>query len=225
MVTTKGRAFPALQRIDPSGRLVNLLPLPTLPLPASVSLTSLASTANGDMVLCARKRESFDLHVLRLHVDATSAANLRWQAATRVPGPTTTGDIISGGQRPVTVYPVTCQLAADGSVLMYYQKSGGINNTLVLHRFLADGTPDASFGTAGMMQSSGAFPLGQMIQFGGISLVWVSADGAINVVSEGALVRQALGALIERESARRLAQLGGSEAELRPVSRRQTTSE
>ena len=42
---------------------------------------------------------------------------------------------------------------------------------------------------------------------------------------KGALVRQALGALIERESARRLAQLGGSEPEVTPVSRRQTTSE
>lgn len=35
-----------------------------------------------------------------------------------------------------------------------------------------------------------------------------------------ALVREALGALIERESARRLARLGGSEAALRDVPRR-----
>ncbi len=186
-VITKGRANPALQRFDTSGRLANLMPLPTLPLPASVSLKS---TANGDMVLCARTRDSFDLHVLRLHVDAASAASLRWQATARVPGATTTGDIISGGQRPVTVYPIACQLAADGSVLLHYQKTGGLNNTLVLHRFLADGAPDASFGTAGMMQSTGTFPLGQTIQFGGISLVWNSADGAINVVSEGALLRE-----------------------------------
>lgn len=39
-----------------------------------------------------------------------------------------------------------------------------------------------------------------------------------------ALVRQALRALIERESARRLAQLGGSEPGAKPVPRRQTTS-
>ncbi len=37
-----------------------------------------------------------------------------------------------------------------------------------------------------------------------------------------ALVRQALRALIERESARRLAQLAGSEPEAKPVQRRQT---
>ena len=37
-----------------------------------------------------------------------------------------------------------------------------------------------------------------------------------------ALVRQALRALIERESARRLAQLAGSEPDARPVPRRQT---
>ena len=36
------------------------------------------------------------------------------------------------------------------------------------------------------------------------------------------LVREALVALIERESARRLARLGGSEPELRPVPRRQS---
>ena len=187
VVITKGRANPALQRIDTAGRLANLLPLPTLPPPASVSLRS---TANGDMVLCARTRDSFDLQVLRINVDAGSVASLRWQTAARVPGSTTTGNIISGGQSPVTVYPITCHLAADGSVLMYYQKTGGLSNTLVLHRFLADGTPDASFGTAGMMQSTGTFPLGQTIQFGGISLVWVSADGTINVVSEGALLRE-----------------------------------
>ncbi|MFD4421919.1 type II toxin-antitoxin system VapB family antitoxin [Agromyces sp. NPDC058484] len=38
-----------------------------------------------------------------------------------------------------------------------------------------------------------------------------------------ALVRQALRALIERESARRLAQLAGSEPGAKPVPRRQTT--
>ena len=40
-----------------------------------------------------------------------------------------------------------------------------------------------------------------------------------------ALVREALGALIERESARRLARLGGSEPELLPVPRRRTASQ
>ena len=37
-----------------------------------------------------------------------------------------------------------------------------------------------------------------------------------------AVVREGLRALIERESARRLAQLGGTEPQLRPVPRRQT---
>ena len=37
---------------------------------------------------------------------------------------------------------------------------------------------------------------------------------------KGALVRQALGALIERESARRLAALGGTEAALGDIPRR-----
>ena len=37
-----------------------------------------------------------------------------------------------------------------------------------------------------------------------------------------ALVRQALGALIERESAMRLARLAGSEPDAKPVPRRQT---
>lgn len=37
-----------------------------------------------------------------------------------------------------------------------------------------------------------------------------------------ALVRQALRALIERESAKRLAQLAGSEPDAKPVPRRQT---
>lgn len=37
-----------------------------------------------------------------------------------------------------------------------------------------------------------------------------------------ALVREGLKALIERESARRLAQLGGTEPQLRPIPRRQS---
>ena len=39
-----------------------------------------------------------------------------------------------------------------------------------------------------------------------------------------ALIHAGLRALIERESARRLARLGGSEPELRPVARRRPTS-
>jgi Arc/MetJ family transcription regulator len=39
---------------------------------------------------------------------------------------------------------------------------------------------------------------------------------------KSALIREALKALIERESARRLAQLGGSEPDLKPVPRRRT---
>ena len=37
-----------------------------------------------------------------------------------------------------------------------------------------------------------------------------------------AVVREGLRALIERESARRLARLGGSEPQLKPISRRQS---
>lgn len=39
-----------------------------------------------------------------------------------------------------------------------------------------------------------------------------------------ALIHEGLRALIERESARRLARLGGSEAQLRPVARRRPES-
>ena len=39
-----------------------------------------------------------------------------------------------------------------------------------------------------------------------------------------ALVREGLRALVERESARRLAKLGGSEPQLKPVPRRQSDS-
>ena len=39
-----------------------------------------------------------------------------------------------------------------------------------------------------------------------------------------ALVREGLKALIERESARRLAQLGGTEPQLQPISRRRSKS-
>ena len=49
----------------------------------------------------------------------------------------------------------------------------------------------------------------------------IEAQRLTGTTEKTALVRQALRALIERESARRLAQLGGSEADAKPVPRRQ----
>ena len=48
------------------------------------------------------------------------------------------------------------------------------------------------------------------------------AQRITGMTEKAALVREGLRALIERESARRLAQLGGSEPQLKPVRRRQT---
>ncbi len=48
------------------------------------------------------------------------------------------------------------------------------------------------------------------------------AQRLTGTTEKSALVRQALHALIERESARRLARLGGSEPELAAVPRRRT---
>ena len=49
-----------------------------------------------------------------------------------------------------------------------------------------------------------------------------TAERYTGLKEKSALVREALRALIERESARRLAALGGSEPGLKPVVRRQT---
>jgi Arc/MetJ family transcription regulator len=51
----------------------------------------------------------------------------------------------------------------------------------------------------------------------------LEAQRLTGTIEKGALVRQALGALIERESARRLAQLAGSEPGATAVPRRKTT--
>jgi Arc/MetJ family transcription regulator len=48
------------------------------------------------------------------------------------------------------------------------------------------------------------------------------AMGLTGLKERAALVREGLKALIERESARRLARLGGSEPQLRPVPRRRS---
>ena len=48
------------------------------------------------------------------------------------------------------------------------------------------------------------------------------AQRITGMTEKAALVREGLRALIERESARRLAQLGGSEPQLQPVPRRKT---
>jgi Arc/MetJ family transcription regulator len=50
----------------------------------------------------------------------------------------------------------------------------------------------------------------------------LEAQRLTGIKEKSALVRQALGALIERESARRLAQLGGSDRGIEVVPRRQT---
>ena len=51
-----------------------------------------------------------------------------------------------------------------------------------------------------------------------------TAERYTGLKEKSALVREALRALIERESARRLAALGGSEPDLKPVTRRQTSA-
>ena len=51
------------------------------------------------------------------------------------------------------------------------------------------------------------------------------ASGLTGLKERSALVREGLKALIERESARRLARLGASEPELRPVPRRREPSD
>ena len=50
----------------------------------------------------------------------------------------------------------------------------------------------------------------------------VKAQRVSGLQEKTALVREGLKALIERESARRLAQLGGTEPQLQPVPRRQS---
>jgi Arc/MetJ family transcription regulator len=49
-----------------------------------------------------------------------------------------------------------------------------------------------------------------------------TAERYTGLQEKSALVREALRALIERESGRRLAALGGSEPDLKPVARRKT---
>lgn len=51
------------------------------------------------------------------------------------------------------------------------------------------------------------------------------AQRITGMTEKAALVREGLRALIQRESARRLARLGGSEPQLEPVSRRQPDSQ
>jgi Arc/MetJ family transcription regulator len=48
------------------------------------------------------------------------------------------------------------------------------------------------------------------------------AEALTGISEKSALVREALKALVERETARRLARLGGSEPDLTPIPRRQT---
>lgn len=50
------------------------------------------------------------------------------------------------------------------------------------------------------------------------------AQALSGVQERSALLREALTALIERESARRLAQLGGSQPELSPIPRRRSAT-
>ncbi|MDO9048970.1 MAG: type II toxin-antitoxin system VapB family antitoxin [Methylobacter sp.] len=49
------------------------------------------------------------------------------------------------------------------------------------------------------------------------------AQALTNVLEKSSLVKEALKALIERESAKRLASLGGSEPQLDAIPRRQTS--
>jgi len=55
--------------------------------------------------------------------------------------------------------------------------------------------------------------------------LFAEAQRITGVAEKTALVREGLRALIERESARRLARLGGSEPQIRPVPRRRPDSQ
>jgi len=48
------------------------------------------------------------------------------------------------------------------------------------------------------------------------------AEAYTGIREQSALIREALRALIEREAARRLARLGGSEPDLKPIPRRRS---
>ena len=52
----------------------------------------------------------------------------------------------------------------------------------------------------------------------------VQAEKLTGIHERATLLREGLVALIERESARRLARLGGSEPDLKPVSRRRASA-
>lgn len=54
--------------------------------------------------------------------------------------------------------------------------------------------------------------------------LFAKAEELTGVHEKSALLRESLKALIERESARRLAKLGGSEPDLKPVPRRRSTA-
>lgn len=54
--------------------------------------------------------------------------------------------------------------------------------------------------------------------------LFAKAEELTGVHEKSALLRESLKALIERESARRLAMLGGSEPDLKPVPRRRSRS-
>lgn len=50
------------------------------------------------------------------------------------------------------------------------------------------------------------------------------AEGLTGITEKSALVREGLRALVERESARRLARLGGSEPQLKDIPRRRSAA-
>ena len=52
--------------------------------------------------------------------------------------------------------------------------------------------------------------------------LFAKAQGYTGLQEKSALVREALKALVEREASRRLARLGGTEPQLRPVPRRRS---
>lgn len=190
-VADKGRAHPALLRIDGGGRIdPNLIALDDLP---ALDSAMLATGPSGDIVLCGKAQAEFTLHVRRFRVDAPARVAILSASTASVPPPLTTVDIVTGTVRNVGLSPVNCIVESDGSVLLYYSKRGSIASTLVLHRFNANGTVDAAFGNAGTVVFDGSFNLGATIQLAPVSLVWVGTDRVINVLAENAVLQLTAG--------------------------------
>jgi len=152
------------------------------------------TTRNGDLLFCGVNQATHQAVVSRYRTLAYGAVSMIYQARVVIPPPYTwSGDPFFPSNNPRIATLVSCVEDASGAVVLRFITPGSIGSKTFYARILSNGVPDAAFGSDGVIAAGTTFNSSGVVNFGAATLDWLDADGTINLVTEGAIMRDAQG--------------------------------